>query len=112
MERAYSSLGNAMGTGDIPSIYAIDDDRIYWYAPGEDGYVHYTTDLAGKNRKELPLANPRIMNGVYYDGWAYYTMNRNKGSIADCYSISELTQTKNKGGSVPRPYYQILLSQS
>ena len=83
-ERAYSSLGNAMNTGDIPSIYAIDDDRIYWYAPGKDGYVHYTTDLAGKNRKELPLANPRIMNGVYYDGWAYYTMNRNEGSIADC----------------------------
>jgi hypothetical protein len=24
------------------------------------------------------------MNGVYYDGWAYYTMNRNEGSIADC----------------------------
>jgi len=83
-DKIYSSAGNSMNTNDIPSIYTIDKDRIYWYAPGEDGYIYYTTNLAGKDRRELMVSNPRIMNGSYYDGWAYYTVNLGSGSIAEC----------------------------
>ncbi|MBQ8187832.1 MAG: hypothetical protein IJ037_13325 [Clostridia bacterium] len=96
MEGAYISTGNAMNTSDFPDIYTIDNDRIYWYAPGENVYIHYTTDLEGKSRRELPLASPRIMNGVFYDGWAYYTVNRNDGSIADCRTNAERQKFLNE----------------
>lgn len=90
------STASYMSTADFPSIYAIDDDRIYWYAPSEGGYVHYTTDLAGKNRRELSVENSHIMNGAYHDRWAYYTLNKNDGTYADCESDLERLRFMNE----------------
>lgn len=90
------STTSYMSTADFPSIYTIDDNQIYWYAPSEDGYVHYTTDLAGKNRRELSVENSRIMNGAYHDGWAYYTLNKNDGSYTDCKTDLERLQFMNE----------------
>jgi len=73
LTRAYSTE-NAMSTGDFPSVYAFENDRILWYAPGEDGIEFYTTDLAGHDRQQLPIDDPHVMNGAYSDGWAYYTI--------------------------------------
>lgn len=78
------STSNSISTADFPAIYTIDNNLIYWYSPGEDGYIYYTTDLAGKNRHYLPIENSRLMNGKYHDGWAYYTINKSSGSYADC----------------------------
>ena len=73
LTRAYSTE-NHMSTGDFPSVYAFENDRILWYAPGEDGIEFYTTDLAGHDRQQLPIDDPHVMNGAYSDGWAYYTI--------------------------------------
>ncbi len=68
-ERADSG---SQGVSDFPCLYTIDGDCVYWYEAAENGYIFYTTDLAGKNRCALELASPRVMNGEYHDGWAYY----------------------------------------
>ena len=72
LTRAYSTR-SATSTGDFPSVYAFEGDRIFWYAPGNGGIEFYTTDLAGNDRRQLALDDPSIMNGTYFDGWAYYT---------------------------------------
>lgn len=95
LESEYSTV-SYMNTADFPSIYTVDDDMIYWYAPGEDGYVQYTTDLVGKNRRDLPITNPRIMNGEYYGGWAYYTLNKHNGTYADCETDIQRLQFLNE----------------
>lgn len=94
-DREYSTT-SYVSTADFPSIYTIDDGRIYWYAPSEDGYLHYTTDLAGKNYRELPINDSHIMNGVYHDGFAYYTLNKSSGSLADCKTDLERLKFMNQ----------------
>lgn len=91
----YSSE-NRVSTEDFPSIYAIDSGRIFWYTPAERGYIFYTTDLPGKDRRGLDIDNPRIMNGAYHDGWAYYTIFNNTGSFSDCDSDLERLRFMNE----------------
>lgn len=59
------STASSISTADFPSVYTIDDDRIYWYAPSSDGYVHYTTDLVGKTPRaadsKLPYHERHIL---------------------------------------------------
>ena len=79
----YRSVSASMNTGDLPSIYTFDGDRILWYAPGENGYEFYSTDLAGKILEVFDAANPYMMNGTYADGYAYYSMmGENRGNLS------------------------------
>ena len=75
-----------------PRVWTIADRRIYWYAPGEDGYEYFTTDLAGKNKQTLESGEPSLMNGVYKDGFAYFTERVSEKAFSEC--ISQLERLK------------------
>ncbi|MBO4229532.1 MAG: hypothetical protein J5938_04185 [Clostridia bacterium] len=72
--RDYPSTEGGMDTGDFSSVYAFVEDRIFWYAPGETGYLFYTTDLDGNPLQILSAIPPYIMNGQYANGFAYYSV--------------------------------------
>lgn len=74
MKDEYSS--DDAGSADLPEIFAVDGERIYWYGAAEDGMVFWTTDLDGKDRRELDITVPQAMNGQFSDGYSYYTIKR------------------------------------
>ncbi len=83
LSREYQTVGGGMSTADFPLIYAFDGDRILWYAPGENGIDFYATDLNGVMTERFSPANPRIMNGHYADGFAYYAAAERRPEGAD-----------------------------
>ncbi len=64
------------GSSDLPGIFAVDGERIYWYGAAEDGMAFWSTDLDGKDRRELDIIVPQAMNGQFSDGYSYYTIKR------------------------------------
>ena len=66
------------------TIWTVADGRIYWYLPGEDGYEYFTTDLAGKNKRGIEIDEPGLMNGVYHDGFAYFTERVSEKAFSEC----------------------------
>lgn len=70
----YSNESGGMGTRDYPNIYTVINGKIYWSAVENETMIFYTTDLNGKNKKALDFDdNKRVMNGIYDNGYAYYT---------------------------------------
>lgn len=74
MKDEYSS--DDAGSADLPEIFAVDGGKIYWYGAAEDGMAFWTTDLDGKDRRELDITVPQAMNGHFSDGYSYYTIKR------------------------------------
>ena len=58
------------GSSDLPEIFAVDCERIYWYGAAEDGMAFWSTDLDGKDRRELDITVPQAMNGQFSDGYS------------------------------------------
>ena len=78
MHSEYSTESGYIDANDYPTIYTVDNNKIYWYAiePKNKTIFFYTTDLDGKNKKNLNFGgNPRVMNGIYNNGYAYYTVD-------------------------------------
>lgn len=73
MKDEYSS--DDAGSADLPEIFAVDGGKIYWYGAAEDGMAFWSTDLDGKDRRELDIIVPQAMNGQFSDGYSYYTIN-------------------------------------
>lgn len=73
MKDEYSS--DDAGSADLPEIFAVDGGKIYWYGAAEDGMAFWSTDLDGKDRRELDIIVPQAMNGHFSDGYSYYTIN-------------------------------------
>ena len=76
----YSYEGEMQGNINYPNIYTIIDNKIYWWSSSEDvDGAFYTTDLDGKNRKDIDLkAGIFYIAGIlskYDNGYAYYTMS-------------------------------------
>ena len=74
MKDEYSS--DDAGSADLPEIFAVDGGKIYWYGAAEDGMAFWSTDLDGKDRRELDIIVPQAMNGQFSDGYSYYTIKR------------------------------------
>lgn len=74
MKDEYSS--DDAGSADLPEIFAVDGGKIYWYGAAEDGMAFWSTDLDGKDRRELDITVPQAMNGHFSDGYSYYTIKR------------------------------------
>lgn len=74
MKDEYSS--DDAGSADLPEIFAVDGGKIYWYGAAEDGMAFWSTDLDGKDRRELDIIVPQAMNGHFSDGYSYYTIKR------------------------------------
>lgn len=91
------------GSSDLPEIFAVDGERIYWYGAAEDGMVFWTTDLDGKDRRELDITVPQAMNGRFSDGYSYYTIKR-ATEATDTYgrllsqNSNELWRVRTSGG--------------
>ena len=101
MKDEYSS--DDAGSADLPEIFAVDGERIYWYGAAEDGMAFWTTDLDGKDRRELDITVPQAMNGRFSDGYSYYTIN-NPPELKDTYgrllsqNSNELWRVRIDGG--------------
>ena len=76
--------GENVDTSLIPAVWTVADGRIYWYSPGENGYEYFTTDLSGKDRRALVSDEPSLMNGVYRDGFAYFTERVSEKAFSEC----------------------------
>ena len=70
MKDEYSS--DDAGSADLPEIFAVDGGKIYWYGAA----AFWSTDLDGKDRRELDIIVPQAMNGHFSDGYSYYTIKR------------------------------------
>lgn len=101
MKDEYSS--DDAGSADLPEIFAVDGGKIYWYGAAEDGMAFWSTDLDGKDRRELDITVPQAMNGQFSDGYSYYTIN-NPPELKDTYgrllsqNSNELWRVRIDGG--------------
>ena len=73
----YSSImDGTAGNTDYPSIYAINNNKIYWHVRDKintSAMVYYTTDFEGTNKEMLEYTgNFGMMNGKYSGGYFYY----------------------------------------
>ena len=95
----------------IPKVYAIADNKIYWYTNGEltDGIrpeIRYTTDLDGKNKEML-----EVKKDLY--------SRMGVGATSSCYSngyfyhaVVEMTQDELDRDAVGQVLYRIPLDGS
>ena len=101
MKDEYSS--DDAGSADLPEIFAVDGGKIYWYGAAEEGMAFWSTDLDGKDRRELDITVPQAMNGQFSDGYSYYTIN-NPPELKDTYgrllsqNTNELWRVRIDGG--------------
>ena len=91
------------GSYDLPVIFAVDGERIYWYVAAEDGMAFWSTDFDGKDRRELDITVPQAMNGQFSDGYSYYMVKR-PSEANDAYgrllsqNSNELWRVRTHGG--------------
>ena len=91
------------GSSDLPEIFAVDGERIYWYVAAEDGMAFWSTDFDGKDRRKLDITVPQAMNGQFSDGYSYYMVKR-PSEANDAYgrllsqNSNELWRVRTHGG--------------